>query len=119
MSFRLSKMSVQSKPQRSSMRRSLDVPMSAFNKQLLEEAGKLSASNDRVSRGYLDGSTGSRRMVCLISLFLDCPRQEMFLFATIVLIRPFSKHTAEVPPRAQSLDMDPQEGQCSSVSEEA
>jgi len=60
-------MSAQVKSQHSSMRQSLDVPMSAFNKHLIEEVGKLSVSKERISRGYSNGSRG-RRTVCLTSL---------------------------------------------------
>ncbi|KAF8864290.1 hypothetical protein BDZ45DRAFT_685089 [Acephala macrosclerotiorum] len=43
-------MSAQGKTKCSNARHSLDVPMSTFNKQLIEKAGKLSASKDRASR---------------------------------------------------------------------
>lgn len=62
------RMPAQETPQRSSMRRSLDLPMSAFNKRLIEEVGKLSASKDHVSRAYSTGSRG-RRVVCLTRPF--------------------------------------------------
>lgn len=65
-------MSAQVKPQWTNMSGSLDIPMSAFNKQLIEEAGKLSTSKGRVSRGQSDGSRGSRRTV---RLFLNLGAQ--------------------------------------------
>lgn len=39
------------------------MPLSVFNKQVIEEAGKLSASKERISRGHSDGSRVDSRKV--------------------------------------------------------
>ncbi|CZR53967.1 uncharacterized protein PAC_03850 [Phialocephala subalpina] len=56
----ISKMSAKTKPKHSSTRHSLDDIMSAFNKQLIEEASKSSASKDRISRVPWRGDRGRR-----------------------------------------------------------